>query len=85
MNSEHPFPAKKIWLWCLIVLCGLLTAYLGFVSLVSVWVGLGHMHQAGFWVPVLAGTLSLMGIFWLYFRLARYLFRHMREENIVNL
>jgi hypothetical protein len=85
MISGEPLSFKKIWLWSLIIALGLIAAYIGFLSLVSIWIGLDHAHQAGFWVPVLVGTSFLMTIFYFFLRITRNILRHMKEEDVVNI
>ena len=84
MTLKEGWTPKKMGLWALIALCGLVAVYLGFISLISVWVGLAHTHQACFWVPVLSGFLLLVFSFWAFFRLTRRIMTHMREETSVN-
>ena len=50
MIPVEPVSFKKIWLWSLIIALGLIAAYIGFLSLVSIWIGIDHSHQAGFWI-----------------------------------
>jgi hypothetical protein len=85
MISGEPVSLKKIWLWFLIIVLGLISAYIGFLSLVSVWIGLDHAHQAGFWVPVLVGTSFLMTIFYFFLRITRHILKYMKEEDVVNI
>lgn len=85
MISGEPLSFKKIWLWSLIIALGLIAAYIGFLSLVSIWIGLDHAHQAGFWVPVLVGTSFLMTIFYFFLRITRNILRYMKEEDVVNI
>ena len=62
-----------------------MTAYLAFVSIVSVWVGLGNMHQTGFWVPVLLGISFLMVVMNIFLRIMRHLLKYIKEEDVINL
>ena len=85
MISGEPVSFKKIWLWSLIIALGLISTYIGFLSLVSIWIGLDHAHQAGFWVPVLVGTSFLMTICCFFLRITRHILKHMKEEDVVNI
>ncbi|MBW1703644.1 MAG: hypothetical protein JRJ86_00575 [Deltaproteobacteria bacterium] len=85
MIAREPVSFKKTWVWCIIIALGLISAYIGFVSLVSIWIGLDHTHQAGFWIPVLVGTSFLMTIFYIFLRITRRLLRYMAAEDIVNI
>jgi hypothetical protein len=85
MISGEPVSFKKIWLWSLIIALGLISAYIGFLSLVSIWIGLDHAHQDGFWVPVLVGISFSMTIFYFFLRITRHILRYMKEEDMINL
>ena len=85
MIAREPVSFKKTWVWCIIIALGLISAYIGFVSLVSIWIGLDHTHQAGFWIPVLVGTSFLMTICCFFLRITRHILKHMKEEDVVNI
>jgi uncharacterized membrane protein YvlD (DUF360 family) len=68
-----------------VITWGLITIYLGIISLASIFVGLGRLHQQGFWVPILAGATILTMVSWISFRLAKRLFTQRREEDVVHL
>jgi riboflavin transporter FmnP len=85
MIRREPISYKRIWLWSLLVACGLLTAYIFFISVVSVWVGLDHMHQSGFWVPILVGLLVLASATAIFLRIARGIRRLMRDQDLIRL
>jgi hypothetical protein len=76
---------RKIWLWGLITACGLVAACIAFVSIVSIWVGIEHPHQSGFWVPILAGTLSFAIIAWIFLAVTKSIRRQIKEDDLVNL
>jgi len=76
---------KKTWRWCILCVSIIIASYLGFVSLVFVWIGFTHANQSGFWVPILAGTVSLSGIMWLFFRIARRILGQMKEKGFLNI
>ena len=65
MIHEEPLPFKTVFAWCFIILCGLIAAYLAFLSLISVWVGVTHIYRAGSWVPILVGIILLCVVLWL--------------------
>jgi hypothetical protein len=85
MISRDPVSIKRISLWCLIIASGLMTAYLAFVSIVSVWVGVDNMHQTGFWVPVLIGISFLLIVMNIFLRITRHLLKHIKEEDVINI
>ena len=76
---------KKICLWCLIVVCGMVATSLVFVSVVSLWTGVTHMHQDGFWVPVLAGAIMLGAVLFLFIRVTKRILFHMKEDDVLNI
>lgn len=76
---------KNTWFCCLIVICGVIGAYLTFISVVFVWVGLTHSTQSGSWVPVLVGSVCLTMIFIVFLIIVKYACRNMKEEDIVNI
>jgi uncharacterized membrane protein HdeD (DUF308 family) len=85
MISHEPFPLKTLGLWSVLVLCGLFTTYIIVIAIVSIWVGLKHLQQDGFWMPVLAGTLSITVVLWLFLRFSRFILNRMKEKDTINL
>ncbi|MCK4782831.1 MAG: hypothetical protein KAV87_03700 [Desulfobacteraceae bacterium] len=85
MITQYSVPFKEICLWSLIIACGLIAAYLCFISLVSIWIGIGHIHQSGFWVPVLAGTSFLIAVFLAFLRIAKRILSHMKQKDALSL
>lgn len=85
MTYQEPFPLKNLGLWSLLVFSALLTAYIVFVAIVSIWIGLDHSQQDGFWVPILAGTISMMLISWVFLRFSRFILNRMREKDTITL
>jgi membrane protein implicated in regulation of membrane protease activity len=81
MIQREPFPLKKIGLWSILGLCGLATVYLIVIAVVCIWVGLTHFPRDGFWVPILAGTISTIFILWLFTRVSRGILNRMREKD----
>ena len=85
MTSREPILFKKIWLWLAFVACAVLAVYIAFVSLISVWVGIDHAREDGFWVPILIGVLILVGIGSVFFRLSRNIFSHMKDDQLIRM
>ena len=75
---------RKIWLWGLIIACGLVAACITFVSIVSIWVGIDHPYQYGSWVPILAGTLSFTITAWIFLAVTKSILRQIKEDHLVN-
>jgi hypothetical protein len=85
MIPRQDISLRKSLLWCLIIACGLITAYLGFISLVIIWIGFGHLNESGFWVPILTGFLSLLTIFYASTRIIKHILNKMEEQDVVNI
>jgi len=64
MISNEPLPLKNLGLWSLFFLAAFLAAYIIFAAMVSVWVGLTHVQQEGFWMPLLTGILVMIVVLW---------------------
>jgi hypothetical protein len=85
MISREPFPLKNLGLWSLLLLSALFAAFIIFASSVSIWVGLSHLHQEGFWMPILAGILTLILVLWPFRRLSRLILNSMKEKDTINI
>jgi hypothetical protein len=85
MIPEDSLGFKKVWVWILIIVCGLAAACLGFFSVASVMIGFRHTDQVGFWVPILAGTACFGLVFWLLFRIAKRILGELEEDDVVNI
>jgi CBS-domain-containing membrane protein len=84
MIEEDRLPVKNFFAWFFCIIGGLAAAYIAFLSFISIWVGFSHLGRSGFWVPILAGTIILVLVSWLYFRATRAVFRHPKEESLIN-
>ena len=78
MIYHQPFPFKNLGLWSLLILCGLLSAYLLFIAIVCIWVGFHHLLQNGFWMPILCGLLVL----WLSIYIIRLIVHIVGQSNV---
>ena len=85
MKPQRLTRVQTVFLLGAVITWGLITVYLGIISLASIFVGLGRLHQQGFWVPILAGATILMMVSWISFRLAKHLFTKRKEEDVVHL
>ena len=83
MIRKEPVSIKKICLWCLIVVFGIVAACLLFISAVSVWAGFAYKQQTGFWVPILGGTLLLVSAVILFVRATKRILSYMKEEDVL--
>lgn len=85
MITKDPLPLKSIILKILLFCCGLITAYILFVSLVSVWVGLNHPQQDGFWMPVATGAFFMIATLCLFLRLLKFVLNQVKEKDFIDL
>lgn len=83
MIDEGSMTFKKLWPWCVIGISGLFSVYACFVCLISIWVGLGHVGQAGFWVPLVSGILVFCAILWIFLRVTKRLLNYMEKEDMI--
>ena len=81
---DQPFSIKNIGLKILIVCLVLIISYVIFIALISVNIGLSHLDQDGFWVPILAGILSIAGCLWIFFFFSRFITNQMKEKDIID-
>jgi uncharacterized membrane protein HdeD (DUF308 family) len=72
---------RNPFLWVLLVFSALVAAYLVFLGVISVSVGLQHTDQEGSWMPLLAGGLCILVVLWLLFRVARSLLQTLRKPE----
>ena len=75
---------KNPLLWVLLVCSALVAAYLVFLGVISISVGLQHTDQDGSWMPLLAGGLCILVVLWLLFRVARSLLQTLRKAESLN-
>jgi len=72
---------KNPFLWVLLVFSSLVSAYFVFLGVISISVGLQHTDEEGSWMPVLAGSLCILAVLWLFFRVARSLVQTLRKTD----
>ena len=85
MIPHEPWPLKNLGLWSLFLLFALLTSYILFAAIVSIWVGLSHVEQDGFWMPMVAGILCMILVLWPFFRLSRLILNLMKEKDTIHI
>ena len=75
---------KNPFLWVLLVFSALVSAYLVFLGVISISVGLRHTDEEGSWMPVLAGSLCILAVLWILFRVTRSLVQGLRKTDSLN-
>ena len=84
MIYNEPFPLKTISLFLLLIGLGLIIAYTIFIALVSISVGLNHLQQGGFWVPITAGVISIVVCLWLFLYFSKSIINRMKEKDTIS-
>lgn len=84
MIHDEPFPFKQLSLWSLLALCGAIAAIFLFIALISIRVSLTHLHQDGFWMPLLVGVIGMGATLWLFFISAKFILGKMKEKDVIN-
>jgi uncharacterized membrane protein HdeD (DUF308 family) len=85
MIYHAPFPLKNMGLRLLLACFGLITFYIIFLALISIKVGMNHLHQDGFWMPILAGTITIIANLWLFLLLIRFIINQMKDRDTLNI
>jgi hypothetical protein len=62
-----------------------MTVYIIFIALISIKVGINHLPQDGFWMPILAGTISIIAMLWLFLFLIKFTLNQMKDKDILNI
>ena len=83
MIHDEPFPYKKVGLSIIMIVYGLISAYFLFIAIISIWTGLSHAEQDGFWMPILTGTIAIIVIVWVYLRLSRFIRNFTKEKDLI--
>jgi uncharacterized membrane protein HdeD (DUF308 family) len=76
---------KNPFLWVLLVLSALVAAYLVFLGVISISVGLHRTEQEGSWMPVLTGSLCILAVLWILFLVGRSVVQALRKTDSLNL
>ena len=83
MTGSKSFSLKKGAIIFLMISWGLIGAYSLFIGLWSVWIGITHGSQDGFWVPILAGGLLSLAMIWLSWYLFGIAWKHRRQTQTI--
>jgi len=83
MYRSDPFPIKKIFLWSIVGILGLIIFFVIFVSIISIRIGLSNVNQDGFIIPVLSGIFSIAICLFLFICFIRFIINILREKDII--
>lgn len=83
MIDHEPFPLKTLSLSFLLICCGLITSYIIFMGVISVLVGLNHLEEDSFWMPILIGIISPMAVLWLFLRFTRFILNRLKIKDVI--
>jgi len=76
-------PIKKI-VSGLLIFCGsLITVFVLFIAVVSIYVGLHNTDRHGFWTPILFGLTVMILMLWLFIYGISYIRQQMKERDII--
>ena len=81
MTTPSLVTFKDICLWCLILGLSLIALYFFLICVVSIWTGIEHLYQPGWWVPVLAGASFLTGVLVALLGAVRYLSSNIKQKG----
>jgi len=84
MIYNKPLQLKKITIRFLIIILCIISAYIIFIGIISIWVGLNHLHQDGFWMPLFVGAISIIVILWLFLRFLKFILNILKEKDLIN-
>ena len=84
MIHDESISIRNISLWFLLVGVGLIIAYITFLALISISVGLNHLQQDGSLVPITAGVILIIGCLSLFFYFLKLIIGRMKEKDIIN-
>jgi cytochrome c biogenesis protein CcdA len=78
------FPLRNMIFKSLIVILSLAIAYVIFIALISINMGFTHLNQDGFWVPILAGLISIALCLWFLISITRSVINRMKDRDIID-
>lgn len=76
----------KYFILCILLLVlGLMTAYVLFISLISIHVGMNNPQYDGFWVPIIAGSIAALCSLWILYFFSRIIIRKIRQKDFLEI
>lgn len=83
MYRSNPLPVKKICLWFVVVILGLILSFVIFASIISIRIGLSNIDQDGFIIPILSGIFSIVLCIFLFIGFVRFIINMLKEKDII--
>jgi len=81
-NYKNSLAYKKILFWTFVVAAGIFSFSIALSSLISVWIGIRYIHQAGSWVPISGGIILFGLVCWLYLCGVRSFHYHIKKDAL---
>ena len=81
----HRASFKNFSLCILLLALGLMTAYVLFISIISIRIGLNNPEYDGFWVPIVAGVIATLCCLWLLFYFSIFIIRKIRQKDFLEI
>lgn len=85
MISSETITLRNVCLSVLLIGMGLIFAYVIFIGLISIGVGLNYLQHDGFWVPITAGVLAIACCLWLFLLSSKIIFNRLKEKDTINI
>jgi membrane protein implicated in regulation of membrane protease activity len=82
LNTQDHITPKSVGLNLLLAAIWTAAGYVVFVGGVCMWVGVSNIHRQGFWVPILAGCLTIGIVLWWTFTAAAWLRSALRQKAV---
>ena len=85
MIQRDPFPIKNASLFLFLTFLGLLTAYVLFIAVISIRIGLNNLTQDGFIIPILCGLALCIASLLAFILSSIFVINRMKEKDLINL
>jgi hypothetical protein len=85
MIQRNPFPIRNAGLILFLVCLGLLTAYVIFIAVVSIRIGLNNISQDGFFIPILCGLILCATALLVFIVSIIFVINSIKEKDLINL
>ncbi|MBN2061034.1 MAG: hypothetical protein JW882_11535 [Deltaproteobacteria bacterium] len=85
MIQKKQLPLKNFILWSLLIVIAILLLYFIFIALVSINVGLSHIHQDGFWMPITAGIVVIISCVCFFLFSLRFALNKLKEKEVIRI